>query len=198
MYFRQLEAWIHCLNKVNVQLIGITVFLSRFGTFLRSELKFSKLLFSSHHSVTCAHQKSSFSFLWTSCKCFGTSMQMIMYNSLLFPTSSIAYVMLIKMYYNWSLLNSLIPHNIYALVHRLSLYMQNRWTNCHNVTHLSLHFHYAFFLNLSWIGKLLPGESWLSLTKGNVWSIRSTNDQPVFWNSSKVHFMNHQMASIYI
>ncbi len=39
----------------------ITVFLSRFGTFLRSELKFSKLLVqSSHHCATCAHQKSSF------------------------------------------------------------------------------------------------------------------------------------------
>uniref|UniRef100_A0A3P8SPH2 Uncharacterized protein n=1 Tax=Amphiprion percula TaxID=161767 RepID=A0A3P8SPH2_AMPPE len=35
-----------------------------FGTFLRSQLKFSKLLVqSSHHCVTCAHQKSSFSFL---------------------------------------------------------------------------------------------------------------------------------------
>ncbi len=39
-------------------------------------------------------------------------MQMIMYNSLLFPTLSIAYVMLIKMYYNESLLNSLTAHNI--------------------------------------------------------------------------------------
>ena len=90
--------------------IPFTVFLSRFGTFLRSELKFSKLCVqSSHHCVTCAYQKSSFSFLWTSCKCFGTSMQMIMYNCLLFPTLSI---MLIKMYYNGSLLNSLTPHNI--------------------------------------------------------------------------------------
>ena len=53
-----------------------------------------------------------------------------------------------------------------------------------------------FFFKLSWIGKLLPGESWLFLTKGNVWSIRSTDDQPVFWNSSKVHLMNHQLASI--
>jgi len=32
-------------------------------------------------------------------------MQMIMYNSLLFPTLSIAYVMLIIMYFNGSLLN---------------------------------------------------------------------------------------------
>ena len=42
------------------------------------------------------------------------SVQMIMYNSL-FPSLSIAYVMLIKMYYNGSLLNSLTPHNIQAL-----------------------------------------------------------------------------------
>ena len=88
----------------------ITVFLSRFGTFLRSELKFSKLpVQSSHHCVNGAHQKSSFSFLWTSCKGTCTFMQMIMYNSLLFPTLSIAYVMLIKMYCNGSLLNSLTP-----------------------------------------------------------------------------------------
>ncbi len=110
---KQLLAW-HAMvpNKLN-SYTYITVFLSRFGTFLRSELKFSKLLVqSSHHCVICAHQKSSFSFLWTSCKCFGTSMQMIMYNSLLFPTLSIAYVMLIKMYYNGSLLNSLTAHNI--------------------------------------------------------------------------------------
>ena len=54
---------------------------------------------------------------------------------------------------------------------------------------------FIFFLNLSWIGKLLPGESWLSLKKGNVWSVRSTNDQPVYWNSSKVHLMNHELTS---
>jgi len=40
-------------------------------------------------------------------------MQMIMYNSLLFPTLSIAYVMLIKMYYNGSLLNSHTLHNMH-------------------------------------------------------------------------------------
>ncbi len=39
-------------------------------------------------------------------------MQMIMYNCLLFPTLSIAYVMLIKMIYTGSLLNSLTPQNI--------------------------------------------------------------------------------------
>ena len=36
-----------------------------------------------------------------------------------------------------------------------------------------------FFLNLSWIGQLLPVESCLSLKKGNVWSVSSTNDQPI-------------------
>ncbi len=35
-----------------------------------------------HHLVTCAHHKSSFSFFWTSCNCFGTFMQLIMYISL--------------------------------------------------------------------------------------------------------------------
>jgi len=65
------------LDLANFSTAEVTVFLSCFGTFLRSELKFSKLsVQSSHHCVTCAHQKSSFSFLWTSCICFVTSMQM--------------------------------------------------------------------------------------------------------------------------
>lgn len=39
---------------------GFKVFLSRFGTFLKSELKFSKLpVQSSHDCVTCAHQKKA-------------------------------------------------------------------------------------------------------------------------------------------
>lgn len=42
------------------------------------------------------------------------------------------------------------------------------------------------FLTQSWNDKLLPGESRLSLTKGNVLNIKATNDQPVSWNSSKV------------
>jgi len=76
--------WQKCLKRGQ-----ITVFLSRFGTFLRSELKFSKLLVQPpHHLVTCAHHKSSFSFFWTNCKCFGTFRQLIMYNCLLFPTLS--------------------------------------------------------------------------------------------------------------
>ncbi len=41
----------------------------------------------------------SFSFLWTSCDCFGTFMQLIMYTCLWFPTLSVANVMLRKMYY---------------------------------------------------------------------------------------------------
>jgi len=70
---------------------------------------FSDQNWNSQNYLFNLHKKSSFSFLWTSCKCFGTSMQMIIYNSLLFPTLSIAYAMLIKMYYNGSLLNCLIP-----------------------------------------------------------------------------------------
>jgi len=67
---------------------------SLIGTFLRSKLKFSKLpVQSSHHCVICAHQKSSFSFLWIRCICFGTSLHIITYNSLLFSSLSIAYVM---------------------------------------------------------------------------------------------------------
>jgi len=50
-------------------------------------------------------------------------MQMIMYVYMLFPALSIAYVMLIKMYYG-SLLNCLTPHNI-GLVHGISLCRQN-------------------------------------------------------------------------
>lgn len=68
-------------------------------------------LFDLHIIVLLVH---SFSFLWISC--FGTFMSMIMHNSLLFPTLSIAYVMLIKMYYNWSLLNRLTSHKIQELV----------------------------------------------------------------------------------
>lgn len=65
----------------------VTVFLSCFVTFLRLELKFSKLpVKSSHHCVTYAHPKSSLSSFSTSCKCFGTSIQMIIYNSLRFAT----------------------------------------------------------------------------------------------------------------
>ena len=108
-FFKILD-YIQGLFRANAKIYTNFKYYSCFGTFLRSELKFLKLLVQSkHHCVTCARQKSSFSFLWTSCKCFGTSMQMIMYNSLLFPTLSIAYVMLIKMYYNGSLLNSLTP-----------------------------------------------------------------------------------------
>jgi len=75
------------LSKQHIQILSdfthqhcgflLQFFLSRFGTFIRSEQKFSKLpVQSSHHCVTWVHQKSSFSFLWTSCKSFGTSMQM--------------------------------------------------------------------------------------------------------------------------
>ncbi len=79
---------------------AFTVFLSGFGAFLRTEIKFSKLLVQPpHHLVTCAHHKSSFSFFWTSCDCFGTFMQLIMYICLLFPKLSVANVMLLKMYY---------------------------------------------------------------------------------------------------
>ena len=74
-----------------------------------------------------------------------------------------------------------------------------KWLNkLSYVKHISIHFHWTFFLNLSWIGKLLPGESWLSLKKGNVCIVRSTNDQPVYWNSSKVHLLNRELASLYI
>ncbi len=41
----------------------------------------------------------SFSFFLTSCDCFGTFMQLIMYICLRFPTLSVANVMLLKMYY---------------------------------------------------------------------------------------------------
>lgn len=54
-----------------------------FGTFLRSEGKFSKLLIqSSHHDATSTHQNNNFSFLWECCKWFSASMQRILYNSL--------------------------------------------------------------------------------------------------------------------
>ncbi len=62
---------------------GITTrFLSLFGTFVRSELKF--YLFNLH--VYFAHSKCIFSFFWTNCKCF---MQVVMDSYLLFHTLSI-------------------------------------------------------------------------------------------------------------
>ncbi len=87
-------------HVVNIIVHSVTVFLSRFGAFLRSEIKFSKLLVQPpHHLVTCAHHKISFSFFWTSCDCFGTFMQLIMYICLRCPTLSVANVMLLKIYY---------------------------------------------------------------------------------------------------
>ncbi len=75
---------------------------------LNSQYLFSLHIIASHHCGTCAHQKKPFliylnklQMLWY--------IQMIVYNYLLFPTLSIAYVMLTKMYYNGSLLNSLTP-----------------------------------------------------------------------------------------
>ena len=44
-----------------------------------------------------------------------------------------------------------------------------------------IHFYWTwriFFVTVT-IDELLSGESWLSLMKGKVWSVRSTNDQPV-------------------
>ncbi len=72
------------------------VFLSRFSAFLRSEMK---IVQPPHHVVTCACHKSSFSFFLTSCDCFGTFMQSIMYICLRFPTFSVANIMLLKMPY---------------------------------------------------------------------------------------------------
>ena len=68
-------------------------------------------------------------------------MQMILYNYLLFPTLSTVYVTLIKTY-NGSLFNSLTPHNIKAYVHRISLYMQNSWTSCHNMSSIFLYINF--------------------------------------------------------
>ena len=100
-------------------------------------------LFNLHINVSLVHiKKSSFSFLWTSCKCLCTFMQMIMYISLLFPTLSIAYVMLIKMYGNGSLLNSLTPT---TFRHCVNLYMQNGWRSCHNMSSIFLYISIRLF-----------------------------------------------------
>ncbi len=96
------QSWLHAHSTCLVTYLKVifTVFLSGFSAFLRSEMKFSKLLVQPpHHLVTCAHHKSSFSFFWTSCDCFGTFMQLIMYICLRFPTLSAANSMLLKMYY---------------------------------------------------------------------------------------------------
>ncbi len=54
-----------------------------------------------------------------------------------------------------------------------------------------------FFVNVSWTDELLSGKSWFSLMRENVWSIRSTNEQPVLENSSQVHLMNLELAGIF-
>ncbi len=55
----------HISDEIRATIVDhvVTVFLSLFGAFLRTEIKFSKLLVQPpHHLVTCAHHKSSFSF----------------------------------------------------------------------------------------------------------------------------------------
>jgi len=73
-----------CSVGVTAGLLDIAYsFLSCFVAFLRSEMKYSKLFVQPpHHLVTYAHHRSSFSFFWTSCDCFGTFMQLIIYNCL--------------------------------------------------------------------------------------------------------------------
>lgn len=39
---------------------------------------------------------------------------------------------------------------------------------------------------LAWIGKMLPEKSLHPLMNRNMWSIGSTNDQPVLWNSGTI------------
>ncbi len=87
-------------NTIWINYSTVYSFLSRFGPFLRSEMKFSKLLVQPPHNlITCAHHKSNFSFFWTNCNCFGTFMQLIMCICLRSPTFSVANIMLLKMYY---------------------------------------------------------------------------------------------------
>lgn len=69
----------------------ITVFLSCFCTFLRAELKFSKLFVQpSANQFTCAHHKYNFSSLYTHCKCLANSSPWLSgkNNRLLFPIIS--------------------------------------------------------------------------------------------------------------
>ena len=141
LLFCKFQFWSEKCTKTTEK--NCNVICSRFGSFLRSELKFSKLpVQSSHQCVTCAHEKNSFSFIWTRCECFGTSMHMIMYNSLLFPTLSIAYIMLIEMYCNG--LYGIVSPPQHLGISSSSLYMQNGWTSCHMSSlclYISIHWH---------------------------------------------------------
>lgn len=47
-----------------IHYLEFTVFLSRFGTFLRSQQHSQNYLFNLHTIYTCAHHKSNFSFFW--------------------------------------------------------------------------------------------------------------------------------------
>lgn len=105
---------------------NISVFLSGFGTFVRSELKYSKLpVKAPRYPVTCAiikaicHSFNKLRMLWH-----------IHANGYvqLSPTLSVAYAMLIKMYSMGSLLNSLTPKNIIRIssLHRP---LHAKWLN---------------------------------------------------------------------
>jgi len=94
----------HILNykpviKIKLNDSHVTFFLSCYSTFLRSELKFLKLpVQTSHYCVTCAHQKSKLQMLW-----YNHANDYVQFSAVSYCTLSIAYVMLIKMYYNGSL-----------------------------------------------------------------------------------------------
>lgn len=135
--------------QYKIKIKFITVFLSGFGAFLRSEIKFSKLLIQlPHQLVNCAHHKSSFSYFCTICNCFGTFMQLIKYICLQTPTLSVANLMLLKMY-----------HIVLCATFIKCKMVDLAVINCH--AHF-LHISIRVFVNLQWI---FAGESWLSLMK---------------------------------
>jgi len=115
----QWEIQIWCETKLRIATKGplwhLTAFLSRFGTFLRSKLKFSKL-FKLHIIVSLLHIKKALSHCFeqvANVTFFGTSMQnYVQLSAVSYIINCLCNVMVIKMHYNGSLLNSLTPHYI--------------------------------------------------------------------------------------
>lgn len=138
------------------ELLRITVFLSRFGAFLKLELKFSKLLVQTpYYLVRCAQHKSNFSLLWTNSKCFAVSMQLIVHNCLLgffFFFSYLHYQLLmscqskcIKLVLCWTVQSPRTSKNNFNC---LSHCMQKSWPSSHKLSITYTDIYYIFLVNM--------------------------------------------------
>ncbi len=118
------------------------------GAFLRSEMKWSKLLVQPpHHVVTCAHHKKCLTVL-NKLRLLWYILEM-MYICLRFPTSVII-IMLLNLLYSSLCLT---PQNLKSLVHRISNYGKCKVVDLVVINFLAyfLHISIRLFINLPWI-----------------------------------------------